>query len=77
MVTIVDPHVKRDHAYYVYKEAHEKKYFVRKSDGGEFDGWCWPGEASDRCPVLMMLLMMMMVMVMMSLRRLHLLLPGI
>lgn len=43
MVTIVDPHVKRDSNYYIYKEASEKKYFVRKSDGGEFDGWCWPG----------------------------------
>lgn len=43
MVTIVDPHVKRDHGYYVYKEATEKKYFVRKPDGGEFDGWCWSG----------------------------------
>jgi hypothetical protein len=43
MVTIVDPHVKRDSGYYVYKEASEKKYFVRTKDGTEFDGWCWPG----------------------------------
>lgn len=43
MVTIVDPHVKRDSNYYVYKEASEKKYFVRTKDGTEFDGWCWPG----------------------------------
>ena len=43
MVTIVDPHVKRDSNYYIYKEASEKKYFVKRADGGEFDGWCWPG----------------------------------
>lgn len=46
MVTIVDPHVKRDSNYYVYKEASEKKYFVRTKDGTEFDGWCWPGSSS-------------------------------
>eukprot|EP00878_Enallax_costatus_P018240 GHUV01019193.1.p1 GENE.GHUV01019193.1~~GHUV01019193.1.p1 ORF type:complete len:724 (+),score=171.12 GHUV01019193.1:190-2361(+) len=46
MVTIVDPHVKRDSAYYIYKEASDNKYFVRKSDGTEFDGWCWPGASS-------------------------------
>jgi alpha 1,3-glucosidase len=46
MVTIVDPHVKRDSNYYVYKEASEKKYFVRTKDGTEFDGWCWPGAGS-------------------------------
>ncbi|KAF6258577.1 glycosyl hydrolases family 31-domain-containing protein [Scenedesmus sp. NREL 46B-D3] len=46
MVTIVDPHVKRDTSYYVYKEASEKKYFVRTKDNTEFDGWCWPGSSS-------------------------------
>jgi alpha 1,3-glucosidase len=49
MVTIVDPHVKRDSNYYVYKEASEKKYFVRTKDGTEFDGWCWPGVALLQC----------------------------
>lgn len=48
MVTIVDPHVKRDHSYYIHKEASEKKYYVRKKDGSEFDGWCWPGEFKRR-----------------------------
>eukprot|EP00879_Flechtneria_rotunda_P012458 GHRR01013010.1.p1 GENE.GHRR01013010.1~~GHRR01013010.1.p1 ORF type:complete len:687 (+),score=194.43 GHRR01013010.1:1218-3278(+) len=46
MVTIVDPHVKRDLNYYIHKEATEKKYYVKKRDGGEFDGWCWPGSSS-------------------------------
>lgn len=44
MVTIVDPHVKRDTSYYVHKEAQELGHYVRNKDGGEFDGWCWPGE---------------------------------
>lgn len=43
MVTIVDPHVKRDYSYYIHKEASDKKYYVRKKDGSEFEGWCWPG----------------------------------
>jgi hypothetical protein len=44
MVTIVDPHVKRDYSYYIHKEAAEKKYYVNKKDGSEFEGWCWPGK---------------------------------
>jgi alpha 1,3-glucosidase len=48
MVTIVDPHVKRDTSYYVHKEAQELGHYVRNKDGGEFDGWCWPGEGGDR-----------------------------
>jgi alpha 1,3-glucosidase len=43
MVTIIDPHIKRDDNYYVKKEASEKGIFVRSKEGGEFDGWCWPG----------------------------------
>lgn len=46
MVTIVDPHVKRDYSYYIHKEASDKKYYVQNKDGAEFDGWCWPGSSS-------------------------------
>ncbi|GBF95413.1 glucan 1,3-alpha-glucosidase-like [Raphidocelis subcapitata] len=46
MVTIVDPHVKRDAGYPIHKEASEKGYYVRNKDGREFDGWCWPGSSS-------------------------------
>lgn len=45
MVTIVDPHVKRDYSYYIHKEASDKKFYVKQKDGSDFDGWCWPGEA--------------------------------
>jgi len=44
MVTIVDPHVKRDPGYGLHKAASELGYYVRNSRGSEFDGWCWPGE---------------------------------
>ncbi|KAF8064543.1 PSL5 [Scenedesmus sp. PABB004] len=46
MVAIVDPHVKRDPGYYIHREAQEKKFYVRKKDGADFDGWCWPGSSS-------------------------------
>ena len=46
MVTIVDPHIKKDMGYSVYTEAHEKGYFINKADGQELDGWCWPGSSA-------------------------------
>ena len=45
MVTIVDPHIKKDDTYSIFKEAKSKGYFVKKSDGTDFDGWCWPGSS--------------------------------
>lgn len=45
MVTIVDPHIKRENGYKVFSQAQDKKYFVRRS-GSDFDGWCWPGSSS-------------------------------
>ncbi|CAM9833743.1 unnamed protein product, partial [Choristocarpus tenellus] len=46
MVTIVDPHIKRDNAYAIHKEATSKGYYVKDKDGKDFDGWCWPGQSS-------------------------------
>eukprot|EP00965_Chrysotila_dentata_P167904 5544446-Pleurochrysis_carterae.AAC.1 len=46
MVTIVDPHIKKDAGYPVYQEAHEKGLFIHTKDGKEFDGWCWPGASA-------------------------------
>ena len=43
MVTIVDPHMKVDNDYNIYKEAKEKKYFVATRDGADYEGHCWPG----------------------------------
>ncbi|KAI9297179.1 hypothetical protein K502DRAFT_288371 [Neoconidiobolus thromboides FSU 785] len=46
MVAIVDPHIKREDDYYVYKEATDLGYFVKNPSGADFDGWCWPGSSS-------------------------------
>lgn len=48
MVTIVDPHIKRDSGWRLFKEAEEKGLYVKNKDGADFDGWVggWVG----RCP---------------------------
>eukprot|EP00586_Coscinodiscus_wailesii_P019518 CAMPEP_0172503312 /NCGR_PEP_ID=MMETSP1066-20121228/168103_1 /TAXON_ID=671091 /ORGANISM="Coscinodiscus wailesii, Strain CCMP2513" /LENGTH=1025 /DNA_ID=CAMNT_0013278997 /DNA_START=155 /DNA_END=3232 /DNA_ORIENTATION=+ len=46
MVTIVDPHIKRDDKYYIHKTATSKGYYIKKQDGTDYDGWCWPGSSS-------------------------------
>ena len=47
MVTIVDPHIKRDNKYRIHSEATRKGYYIKKNDGkSDFDGWCWPGSSS-------------------------------
>jgi alpha 1,3-glucosidase len=46
MVTIVDPHIKRDTGYGVYKEASDKGLCVKNRGGTEYDGWCWPGTSA-------------------------------
>ena len=38
LVTIVDPHIKRDSSYYIYKEAQDKGLYVLNKDKQEFDG---------------------------------------
>ncbi|KAJ3391269.1 hypothetical protein HDU92_009129 [Lobulomyces angularis] len=45
MVTIIDPHLKKDDNYYVSKEAKALDLFVKNKDGGDFEGWCWPGNS--------------------------------
>lgn len=39
MVTIVDPHVKRDHNYYIFSEAEKNGFYVKNKHGSDFDGW--------------------------------------
>jgi alpha 1,3-glucosidase len=47
MVTIIDPHIKRDKKYYIHKEAESKGLYIKDKDGQkDFDGWCWPGSSS-------------------------------
>ena len=46
MVTIVDPHIKRDTSWRIFSEATEKGLFVKDAKANDFDGWCWPGSSS-------------------------------
>lgn len=46
MVTIVDPHIKRDESFHLHKEATEKGYYVKEASGKDYEGWCWPGSSS-------------------------------
>jgi len=46
MVTIIDPHIKRDTGYRIHREATERGLYVKNAAGGEYDGWCWPGSSS-------------------------------
>ena len=38
LVTIIDPHIKKDDNYYVYKEATAQGYLTKNKDGADFDG---------------------------------------
>lgn len=47
MVTIIDPHIKRDDAYHVHKDATARGLYIKDKDGNkDYDGWCWPGSSS-------------------------------
>jgi len=46
MVTISDPHIKRTPGYFVHDEATKNGYYVKKSDGSDYEGQCWPGSSS-------------------------------
>uniref|UniRef100_A0A158P988 Glucosidase II subunit alpha n=1 Tax=Angiostrongylus cantonensis TaxID=6313 RepID=A0A158P988_ANGCA len=47
MVTIVDPHIKIDNSYPIYKDAKDLDLYVKKSDGStNFEGHCWPGSSA-------------------------------
>ncbi|RZC39970.1 neutral alpha-glucosidase C-like [Asbolus verrucosus] len=46
LVTIIDPHIKVEQGYNVYDGALEKDLFVKRADGSNFEGDCWPGLSS-------------------------------
>jgi len=46
MVTIVDPHIKRESGYYIHSEATDQSLYVKTKDAGDFEGHCWPGSSS-------------------------------
>ncbi|GMT11345.1 hypothetical protein PFISCL1PPCAC_2642, partial [Pristionchus fissidentatus] len=44
MVTIIDPHIKKDTGYRVYKDAKDMELYVKRADNvTDFEGHCWPG----------------------------------
>jgi alpha 1,3-glucosidase len=47
MVTISDPHIKKDDGYQLYAEAKSRGYFVKTKDGSDYEGWCWPGKTKN------------------------------
>ncbi|KAJ3443172.1 hypothetical protein M0812_09004 [Anaeramoeba flamelloides] len=47
LVAIVDPHIKRDNSWKLYKEAKSKNYFIQKYNSDQaYEGNCWPGTSS-------------------------------
>lgn len=43
LVTIVDPHIKKDSGYWVHNDLTSKGLYTKNADGGDYEGWCWPG----------------------------------
>jgi len=50
LVTIVDPHIKKDDNFPVYSQLKANDMFVKDRSGNDFDGWCWPGERPSDAP---------------------------
>lgn len=46
LVTIVDPHIKRDDGFSVHADATAGGHYVKNAEGADFDGWCWAGSSS-------------------------------
>ncbi|KAH8367842.1 hypothetical protein KR084_003461 [Drosophila pseudotakahashii] len=46
LVVIIDPHIKRDNAYFFHSECTERGYYIKTREGNDYEGWCWPGAAS-------------------------------
>lgn len=45
MVAIIDPHVKKTDTYRIYTDAKDLDILIKKADGTNFEGWCWPGNS--------------------------------
>lgn len=45
MVTIVDPHIKKDTNYYIYNDIESRDLWVKTRDNNNYDGFCWPGDS--------------------------------
>uniref|UniRef100_A0A672PDP9 Neutral alpha-glucosidase AB-like n=1 Tax=Sinocyclocheilus grahami TaxID=75366 RepID=A0A672PDP9_SINGR len=45
LVAIVDPHIRVDSGYTIHNEILSKSFYVKNKDGGDYEGWCWPGNS--------------------------------
>uniref|UniRef100_A0A673JGU6 Neutral alpha-glucosidase AB n=1 Tax=Sinocyclocheilus rhinocerous TaxID=307959 RepID=A0A673JGU6_9TELE len=45
LVAIVDPHIRVDNGYKIHNEILSKNFYVKNKDGGDYEGWCWPGNS--------------------------------
>ncbi|XP_074594644.1 neutral alpha-glucosidase AB-like [Brevipalpus obovatus] len=43
LITIIDPHMKKDSSYPVHNEALQNGYYIKNKDNADYEGWCWPG----------------------------------
>lgn len=46
LVTIIDPHIKRDQTYHIHQEATSLGLYVKNPKDEDYEGWCWPGASS-------------------------------
>ncbi|KAI0980518.1 hypothetical protein GJ496_003799, partial [Pomphorhynchus laevis] len=47
LVVIVDPHIKDDSHYHIFREMQQHEFYIRTSDGRTaFKGNCWPGKSA-------------------------------
>ena len=46
LVTIVDPHMKRDPSYFFHQTCEQEGFYIKDKDGKIYEGWCWPGSSS-------------------------------
>jgi alpha 1,3-glucosidase len=47
MVTIIDPHIKRDSGYFVHSDALARGLYIKDAKADrEYEGHCWPGASS-------------------------------
>lgn len=45
----MDPHVKIDSSYKLHDEIRSRGLYVKTKEGGDYEGWCWPGKTLDSC----------------------------
>ncbi|ODM92921.1 Neutral alpha-glucosidase AB [Orchesella cincta] len=46
LVTILDPHIKRESGYFLHEDATNQDLYVKDKNGKIYEGWCWPGSSS-------------------------------